>query len=381
MRDNYYQLFPDFEMPSTRKLEKDRYGVPIKVFETGNCHFCEVFDDKLYEDLVGEKAEALMEFYSLVMRGEVTKLREINPETDNMTAEAAIKERDKYVVEEGQMDIHDWGTITLIDLHAWTAIGSPAALRPTHYVSLTHGTRPLTRKFYFRVEQDFSFTARHGVVVNHALLNKQINLLAIELLKALDYTDWLAYKTADRVGALGSARRELTGFELSTPFGILGASVLDHSVDSLSSVLRKMDFKHKPTMVMTAAGKEVELSDAITTFSLATINDITKHENVVNVDVDEISREISVDIGPWAFSTNRHSGIKAAINTLWPGVTITLYANPGHYPDPALVQKITDIDYEALESQVGPKLHNEVFEPCEGVTISLENATFRFVFE
>jgi hypothetical protein len=378
-RDIYAAAYPDFEMPSTRKIEVDRYNVPVKIFETPNCHFCEIYDEQLYRDMVGNKAEAIIMFYDMVARGEVTKLAPVNAafdaNTSNMDADTLIKERDKYVIDLGQLDIHSWGEITLMDLHAWNALGSAPDLRPTHYVDLTHVTRPISRKFYFRIEQDFSGLRRHDERINHVLLTKQLNVLAVELLNACGFGEWLENKVIDKPDNGPDKRRlHLLGVDP-------GIGILNHSLDSMCATLEAMDFSRKGKKVTNAAGKEITHRAQLTTFSLTSINDITRHENVVDARIDNIDHEIEVDIGPWAFSTANRSGVKAVINTLYPGVEIVLYANPGVYPDVSLVQKITDVDYEALESRVGPQLHGQVFEPCAGVSLRMENATFRFVFE
>lgn len=378
-RDIYAAAYPDFEMPSTRKIETDRYGVSVKIFETANCHFCEIYDEQLYQDMIGNKAEAIIMFYDMVARGEVTKLAPVNAafdaDTSNMDVDTLIKEREKYVIDLGQLDIHNWGEITLMDLHAWSALGAAPDLRPTHYVNLTHATRPVSRKFYFRIEQDFSGLARDKEVINHALLTKQLNVLAVELLNATGHGEWLENKVLDNPDTRPDLRRS---FLLHGPMGM---GILDHSLDSICGRLEAMDFTRKDKKVTNAAGKEITHRAQLTTFSLTSINDITRHENVVDARIDNIDHEIEVDIGPWAFSTANHSGVKAVINTLYPGVEIVLYATPGVYPDASLVQKITDVDYEALESRVGPQLHDQVFKPCAGVSIRMENATFRFVFE
>jgi len=149
----------------------------------------------------------------------------------------------------------------------------------------------------------------------------------------------------------------------------------------MRDTLAVMDFSRKGKKVTNAAGKEITHRADLTTFSLSSISDITEQPLIVSVDVDNIDQYIEVAIGRWRFSTANRSGIKAAITTLNGGVGITLYAPVCSYPDVSLVQKITDIDYEALESQVGIQLHGKAFEPCNGVSIGLDNAVFRFVFE
>lgn len=377
-RDIYAAAYPDFEMPSTRKIEADRYDVPVKIFETANCHFCEIYDEQLYQDMVGNKAEAIIMFYDMVARGEVTKLAPVNAafdaDTNNMDVDTLIKERDKYVIDLGQRDIHSWGEITLMDLNAWNALGAAPDLRPTHYVDLTHATRPVSRKFYFRIEQDFSGLTRHKEVINHALLTKQLNVLAVELLNACGFSEWLENKVIDKP-ITDQARRHR--FLIGDP----GIGILNHSLDSMCAALEGMDFSRKGKKVTNAAGKEITHRAELTTFSLTSINDIARHDNVVDARIDNVDHEIEVDIGPWAFSTTNRSGVKAVINTIYPGVEIVLYAAPGIYPDASLVQKITDVDYEALESRVGPQLHGQIFKPCAGVSIRLSDAVFRFVFE